>query len=98
MPVDRAFSAMNCAICLQLGVLVAAEAVAVDDDAVVVAELPAERRGDQVLQRLQAFAAAPDQHAAVLALEVDPRALRRLFDRRRQRQAHRVDDALHEPR
>ena len=81
---------------LQLGVLVRAEAVAVDDDAVVVAELSAERGGDDVLQRLQAFAAAADQHAAVLAFEIDARRLRRLFDRRRQRHAHGVDDALHE--
>ena len=65
----------------QLRVLVAAEAVAVDDDAVVVAKLLSERGRDQVLQRLQAFAAAPDQHAAVLALEIDARALGCLLDR-----------------
>ena len=69
----------------QLGVLVLAEAVAVDDDAVVVAELLAERGRHEVLQRLQAFAAAPDEHAAVLALEVDARALRRLLDARGER-------------
>ena len=43
----------------QLRVLVPAEAVAVDHDALVVAELATERRGHEVLQRLEAFAAAP---------------------------------------
>src|SRR5258708_5264167 len=49
----------------QLGVLVLPEAVAVDDDAIVVAELLAKSRGDNVLQCLQAFAAAAHEHAAV---------------------------------
>ena len=35
---------------------------------------------DDVLQRLQAFAAAADENAAVLALEIDARAFRRLLD------------------
>ena len=45
---------------LQLHILVLAESVTVDDDTIIVAELPAERRGDQVPQRLQSFAAAAD--------------------------------------
>ena len=60
MPDDRAFSAMKCAICFSSASLSRAESVAVDDDAVVVAELLPERGGHDVLQRLQSFAAAPD--------------------------------------
>ena len=92
----RAFSAMKCAICFSSASLSRAKAVAVDDDAIVVAELPAKGGGHQVLQRLESFAAAPDEHAAILAFEVDARAFRRFFDRRRQRHAHRVDDVLDE--
>ena len=64
-----------------LGVLVSAEAVAVDDDPVVVAKLASKCGGDHVLQGLQAFAAAANQHAAVLSLEVDARRLGRVLDR-----------------
>ena len=46
----------------QLGVLVAAEALAVDDDALVVAELLPERRAHEVLQRLQR---SPRWHSSV---------------------------------
>src|SRR6185436_4307264 len=64
----------------QLGVLVLAEAVAVDDDAVVVAQLLPERRGDDVLERREVLAAAADAHAPVFALDVDGRAAGCLFD------------------
>src|SRR5207253_1986446 len=81
----------------QLRVLLLAIAVAVDDDAIVVAELLAERRRDDVLQRLQAFAAAAHEHTAVLAIEVDARPFGSLLDVHRHRHPHRVDDVLHEP-
>ena len=64
----------------QLGVLVLPKPVAVDDDPVVVAELLPEGGRNHVLQRLQPFTAATDEHAAVLALEIDPRAFSRLLD------------------
>jgi hypothetical protein len=63
-------------------------------DAIVFAQLPAERRRHEMLQGLQAFAAAADERTAVLALEVDPRRFRRLFDRGPELNAHRVDHAL----
>ena len=75
----------------QLRVLVPAKAVAVDDDPVVVAELLPERGGHDVLQRLQPFAAAADEDAAVLSFEIDARAVGRLFDPGSERQAHGVD-------
>ena len=80
----------------QLGVLLAAEAVAVDHHAAVVAQLAAERGGHQVLQRLQAFAAAACQDAAVLALDAHFHTLVGLVARDRQRHAHGADHILHE--
>src|SRR5678815_2498713 len=63
-----------------LRILVSAETIAVDDDAVVVAQLPAECRRHEMLEGLQAFTAATNQRTTVLSLQVDPRGFRRLFD------------------
>jgi len=76
----------------RMAVLVTAREEDLDALAPVVAELLAKCGGDDVLQRLQAFAAAAHQDAAVLAVEVDARSVGRFLDVYRQRDAHRGDD------
>ena len=95
-PVVLAFSARNVRHLVQLGVLVAAIAVAVDDQPPLVAAVAAERRSDDLLQGLQRLSLATGEHRPVFAVEVDADAVGFFFRRRRQIQAHRVDHALDE--
>ncbi len=62
----------------------------------LVAEVLAERAVNDVLKRLQAFAAAREQRFTPLAFKVDACPIRVRLDRRHQVQAHLLDDLCDE--
>jgi hypothetical protein len=78
----------------QLVVFPATEVHAIDEQPLV-PERSAERAVDDVLQRLQSFAAARKQHFGAIAGEIDPRAICSRLDLRLETEAHVFHD-LHD--
>ena len=95
MPEFFAFSARNFAICAQLVVFAAAEVHAVDEQPLV-AELLAKRAVDDVLQRLQPFAAPREQRFGAVPREIDACAVRGRLDLRLEIEAHVFHDLRNE--
>ena len=84
---------------LQLGVLGLAVIEAIDGQRAIAVELAAERGVDDVLERVEGFGSAAEQHFALVAGEIDAHAVGRIADRHVHRQPHRferpLDEVLH---